>query len=203
LTEAEFSEQRKEVICVSDFMTRMKDLGRLFLRSARETGETAAEMIEHKAQIQRLVVQVRRLDKERSNLLSQIGAKVYGLHGQGKIRNQDVLVDCQRIDAIITDIAKLKHDIEQIRAASLEKGIEIPVMVDEAPLTEETDEAASAVVTPAGTTGQQDLPDEELPKASEGRVEFDEAGEALADQAEGPSAAGGDACSAEASDESA
>jgi len=146
-------------------MNRMKDLGRLFLRSAKETGETAAEMIEQRTQIQRLAGQVRRLDRERNGLLRQIGAKVYGLHGQSKVRNQDVLVDCQRIDAIIAEIAKLKHEIELVRAASLEKGIEIPVLEDEAPL----DEEEAPVVKPAGTVGEPDLPEGALPKSSEGK----------------------------------
>jgi hypothetical protein len=160
------SRNPEEVSAVGDMMTRVRDLGRLFLRSAKETGESAAEMIEQRTQIQRLAAQVRRLDKERSGLIRQIGAKVYGLHGQGKVRNQDVLVDCQRIDAIIGEIAKLKHEIELVRAASLEKGVEIPVLEDEAPLD---DEEATPVVTSAGTVGEQDLPAGDLPKSSEGR----------------------------------
>jgi len=162
-------------------MSRMRDLGRLFLRSAKETGESAAEMIEQRTQIQRLAGQVRRLDKERNGLIRQIGAKVYGLHGQGKVRNQDVLVDCQRIDAIIAEIAKAKHEIELVRAASLEKGVEIPVLEDEAPLTEEE---AAPVATPAGTVGEQDLPEGDLPKSSEGRPEDEpEAAEPAAEPA--------------------
>lgn len=166
---------------MGDMMNRMRDLGRLFLRSAKETGESAAEMIEQRTQIQRLAGQVRRLDKERNGLIRQIGAKVYGLHGRGKVRNQDVLVDCERIDAIIGDIAKLKHEIEQIRLASLEKGVEIPVLEDEAPL----DEEEAPVVQPAGTVGEQNLPEEELPKSSEGLSEDETPAEAAAP--EGPS----------------
>jgi len=174
---------------VGDMMNRMRDLGRLFLRSAKETGESAAEMIEQRTQIQRLAGQVRRLDKERNGLIRQIGAKVYALHGQSKVRNQDVLVDCKRIDAIIGDIAKLKHEIEQIRLASLEKGVEIPVLEDEAPLDEEEAE----VVQPAGAVGEQDLPAEELPTSSEGRPE---------DEAESPEpAASTDDGAAEPTDE--
>ncbi|MEI6504057.1 MAG: hypothetical protein WCP21_23845 [Armatimonadota bacterium] len=161
---------------MSDFMTRVQELGRLFLRSAKEGGEAAAEAIEHRAQIQRLALQVRRLDKERSGLIRQIGAKVYSLHGQAKVRNQDVLVDCKRIDDIIVDIAKLQKDIELIRAASLEKGIEVPILSDEAPLDEE-EIAVTAVVTPAGTVGEQDLPAGGPGKSSEGLAEFDESGD--------------------------
>jgi len=161
---------------VADMMTRMRDLGRLFWRNAKETGETAAEMIEQRTQIQRLAGQVRRLDKERGGLIRQIGAKVYGLHGQGKVRNQDVLVDCQRIDAIMAEISKVRHEIELVRLASLEKGVEIPVLEDEAPLTEE---AEGTGITPAGTVGEQDLPEGDLPKSSEGRP-ADEGAEAEA-----------------------
>lgn len=174
---------------MSDFMTRVQELGRLFLRSAKEGGEAAAEAIEHRAQIQRLALQVRKLDKERSALIRQIGAKVYSLHGQAKVRNQDVLVDCKRIDDIIVEVAKLQKDIELIRAASLEKGIEVPVLSDEAPLDDEEitlSPTTPATITPAGTFGEQDLPAGGPGKSSEGRAEFDESGDPLL-CVEGPS----------------
>jgi hypothetical protein len=142
---------------VGDMMSRVRDLGRLFWRNAKETGESAAEMIEQRTQIQRLAGQVRRLDKERNGLVRQIGAKVYGLHGQGKVRNQDVLVDCQRIDAIIEEIAKARHEIEVVRAASLEKGIEIPVLEDEAPLTEEAEGVDATAVAEAAPEASEEL----------------------------------------------
>lgn len=170
---------------MSDFMSRARELGGLVLRSAKESGEAAAEALEHRAQIQRLALQVRRLDKERSSLIRQIGAKVYSLHGQSKVRNQDVLVDCKRIDQIIVDIAGLQKEIEQVRAASLEQGIEVPILADETPLDEEETvvtpvaPTTPAKVTPAGTVGQQDLPEGGVTKASQGRAEFDEEGDPL------------------------
>jgi hypothetical protein len=163
---------------VSDFVTRVRELGGLVLRSAKESGEAAAEALEQRAQIQRLALQVRRLDKERSALIRQIGAKVYSLHGRSKVRNQDVLVDCKRIDQIIVDIAGLQKEIEHVRAASLEEGIEVPILSDEAPLDEE-EQVTPAAVKPAGTIGEQDLPREGIARASEGRVEFDEEGDTL------------------------
>jgi hypothetical protein len=163
-------------------MTRVQELGRLFWRNAKESGEAAAEAIEQHAQVQRLALQVRKLDKERSVLIGQIGAKVYSLHGRGKVRNQDVLGDCKRIDEIIADITKLQKDIELIRAASLEKGIEVPILSDEAPLDEEetiTVPSTPAVITPVGTFGEQDLPEGGPGKSSVGRQEFDESGDSL------------------------
>lgn len=174
---------------MSDIITRMRELGNLFWRSARESGEAAADAIEQRTAIQRLALQIRKLDKERSALIRTIGAKVYGLHGQGKIRNQDVLADCVRIDAILADISALQKQIERLRLASLEKGVEIPVLTDEAPLTEEEEAAAPAAVKPAGTVGQQTVPEGEIPKASEGRVEYDETGATLTECVEGPSQA--------------
>jgi len=180
---------------MSDFVTRVRELGGLFWRGAREKGEAAAEAFDQRTQIQRLALQIRKLDRERTGLIRQIGAKVYGLHGQGKVRNQDVLTDCKRIDEIITGIFDLRKEIEKIRAASLEKGIEVPILSDEAPLDEEeapataaSAAAASAAVKPAGTTGEQDLPAGGVTRASEGRVEFDEEGTPL-DCVSGPSEA--------------
>jgi hypothetical protein len=183
---------------MSDVMTRFQELGRLFWRNAKESGEAAAEAIEQRALIQKLALQVRKLDKERSNLVRQIGAKVYSLHSQGKVRNQDVLIDCKRIDMIMAEIAQTRKEIERIRAASLEKGIEVPILTDEAPL--DVEEAVSVPVTatpanvrPLGTIGQQDLPEGGVGKASQGREEFDEAGDPLLCDP-GPSAVTGDQC---------
>lgn len=166
---------------MSDIVTRVRELGGLFWRNAKESGEAAAEAIEQRAQIQRLALQVRKLDRERSALIGTIGGKVYSLHGQGKVRNQDVLTDCKRIDDIIVDIAATQREIEKIRAASLEKGIEVPILSDEAPLDDDegTVSTTPAVVTPAGTFGQQDVPEGKIPKSSIGRVEYDEEGAPL------------------------
>jgi len=158
---------------MADFMSRVREIGRLFWRSAKETGETAAELIEQRTQIQRLSGHIRRLEKERQELLRQIGVKVYALHGQGKVRNQDVLADCQRIDAILGEISQLKKQIEQIRSAGLAKGLELPDLADETPLTEEmepTKETKAAEEAPA-------LQDERL-KASEESLEVQESAEA-------------------------
>jgi hypothetical protein len=161
-------------------MGRMKDLGRLFLRNAQKTGESAAEMIEQRAQIQRLAGQVRKLDRERETLIRAIGAKVYGLHGQGKVRNQDVLGDCQRIDAIIGEIGKVRHEIEQIRLASLEQGVEIPVLEDEAPLDVEE---ATPAPTPAEPIEVELEPEPPAAPVADAPVAADESAAGEADEA--------------------
>lgn len=154
---------------MGDFMSRVRELGGLFWRSAKESGEAAADALEQRAHIQRLAIQVRKLDRERAGLISQIGKKVYGLHQHAKVRNQDVLVDCKRIDQIMADIAGLQKEIESIRAASLEKGIEVPILSDETPLDgEEAVTAAPAEPTREGVA-----------RATAGRVEFSEEGKAL------------------------
>lgn len=191
---------------MSDIVTRMRELGNLVWRNARETGEAAAEAIEHRATMQRLALQVRKLDKERAALIRQIGSKVYALHGQSKVRNQDVLGDCVRIDAVLAEITAVQKEMERIRLASIEKGIAVPIMSDETPLTDEDEDTVAApvatavpvtsaaattpgVVTPAGTVGQQDLAPGRPPRASEGREEYDESGSRLVECTEGPSQA--------------
>jgi hypothetical protein len=176
----------------------MRELGSLVWRTTRETGEAAAEAIEHRATMQRLALQVRKLDKERSGLIRQIGSKVYALHGQNKVRNQDVLGDCVRIDAILAEITALQKEMERLRQASLEQGIEVPIMSDETPLTDEEEAEAPvpaatgvpSAVHSAGTVGQQSVPPEGPPRASIGREEYDETGSRLTECTEGPSKPG-------------
>lgn len=122
---------------MSDFGARMRELGGLLWRKARQGGEAAAEALEQQASIQRLVGQIRKLQRERTQLFGQIGTKVYALHGQGKVRNQDVLVDCQRLDAIGEEIARLRRQIEDIRTASLAQGVSLPQIADDTALTAE------------------------------------------------------------------
>lgn len=106
---------------MSEFMKRVRELGSLFMRTAKEGGEAAAEAIEQRAAIQRLAGNIRRLDRERNDLIRQIGSKVYKLHGKNKVRNDDVLVDCVRIDAIVDEIGQVQHQIEQIKLEMLTK----------------------------------------------------------------------------------
>lgn len=122
---------------MSDFGVRLKELGGLLWRKARQGGEAAAEALEQQASIQRLVGQIRRLQRERGALFGQMGTKVYALHGQGKIRNQDVLEDCERVDAISAEIERLRQQIQDIRTASLAQGVKLPELADESALTAE------------------------------------------------------------------
>jgi len=133
---------------VSDFMSRASELGGLLWRRARRGGEAAAEAFEQQASIQRLVGQVRKLDRERRSLFTEMGAKVYALHGQGKVRNRDVLEDCRRVDDIGAEMTRLRQQMEDIRAASLAQGIKVPELADVSALTEE---GAAVNAEPAGT----------------------------------------------------
>ena len=133
---------------MSDFMSRASELGGLLWRRARRGGEAAAEAFEQQASIQRLVGQVRKLDRERRSLFTEMGAKVYALHSQGKVRNQDVLEDCRRVDDIGAEMSRLRQQMEDIRAASLAQGLKVPELADVSALTEE---GAAANAEPAGT----------------------------------------------------
>jgi hypothetical protein len=163
---------------VSDFMSRASELGGLLWRRARRGGEAAAEAFEQQASIQRLVGQVRKLDRERRSVFAEMGAKVYALHSQGKVRNQDVLVDCRRVDDIGAEMSRLRQQMEDIRAASLAQGIKVPELADVSALTEEgaVVDAAPAVTPPAEATAEAAEPvasdaeagaDDYLPKDQE------------------------------------
>jgi hypothetical protein len=136
----------REVYEVSDFATRARELGQLLWRKARQGGEAAAEALEQQASLQRLAGQARKLDRDRRLLFGQMGAKVYALHGQGKIRNQDVLEDCRRVDEIAAEIQALRQQMQDIRAASLAQGVKLPELDDETALTDEGTESGGAGV---------------------------------------------------------
>jgi hypothetical protein len=135
----------QEVSAMSDFMSRARELGDLLWRKARQGGEAAAEALEQQASIQRLAGQARKLNRDRMAVYGDIGTKVYALHRQGKVRNQDVMADCQRVDAIGDEMARIRQQIEDIRTASLAQGVQLPPLEDAADLTEEGPPIACAV----------------------------------------------------------
>ena len=138
---------------------QIKDFcARLFSRG-RHGVETLSESLDRQARIQRLAGQARGLARERNTLITTIGKKVYALHGRGKVKNRDVLGDCLRIDEIREEIEKLKHQIEEIRLASMGELPEIELEddsllaeeepVDEPPAeVEATDEEAEEMAPP-------------------------------------------------------
>ncbi len=160
---------------MSDFTDRLREFYRLFAHKAREGREAATEAIEQRAAIQRFAGRIKQLDRERADLMRQIGTKVYSLHTRSKVRNQDILGDCTRVDAILAEITGLKKDIEQIRLSSLDKELDIPALADDSELTVEAGSPpAPAQVQPSAPAEE---PSEEPPVAEEAAEEPDTADE--------------------------
>ena len=152
---------------MSDFMDRARELGNLVWRKAKQGGEAAAEALEQQAAIQRLAAQARKLDRERKTTYAEIGMKVYALHSQGKVRNQDVLGDCRRLDDIAVEVARLKQQIEDIRTASLARGIKLPELGDVSALTEDVSDDAVEDAADAAVVAEVAAPPAVEPAAAD------------------------------------
>lgn len=162
---------------MSSFADRTRDLGRLLWRKAKQGGETAADMLEQQAHIQRLAGQVRKAERDRKALFAQIGMKVYALHSQGKVRNHDVLSLCHELDTLAAEVARLKQQIEDLRTASLAQGQKIPELEDLSALTAEGEDETVAVAE-ADTSAEA-----EMPAASEAAaLEDDKPAEAVTEE---------------------
>lgn len=102
----------------------------------RRGSEAAGSWLDEQAAITQRIRAIRRLRAEQQTLLTTIGGKVYALHRRGKVRNRDVLVDCERIDEILAHIGRLKSEIEEIRRQSTRPEIQLMDVSDEQLLTE-------------------------------------------------------------------
>lgn len=135
----------------------------------RRGSEVAGEWIDDQTAITQRLRTLRKLRGDQQQALRLIGAKVYTLHTLGKVRNKDVLVDCQHIDEILARIERLKHEIEEIKRRSTKPEVKLIQIDDEEPLTE-----AMSV--------DEEAPEEPAPAEEAPSVEVEAADEAPADQ---------------------
>ncbi len=142
---------------------QIKDFCARLFRRGRHGVETLSESLDRQARIQRLAGQARALVRERNNLVTTIGKKVYALHNRGKVKNRDVLGDCLRIDQIRAEIEDLKRKIEEIRLAAVEDMPEMD-LEDESLL----DEEESASEAPAETETFEEEAEEMTQEEAEG-----------------------------------
>ena len=122
---------------MSDLNEKVKSTTRQVSRWARRTGSLVSRWWEDVNALQSRRSEIRDLARERRQLLIDMGNKVYALHRRGKVQNRDLLADCDRMDRIGEDIARLEREIEDLkrRAAeepgAVEVGDEAPVVGDE------------------------------------------------------------------------
>jgi hypothetical protein len=78
-------------------------------------GDSLAQAARRLAQVQRLQSQMQRLRARRRDTLQAIGEQVYALHGRGRVRNRDVLQNCEALDQIACQLADLHRQVEELR----------------------------------------------------------------------------------------
>jgi hypothetical protein len=161
---------------MSDWQRGLRDFLTHLGSWLRRNSEVAGEWIDEQAAITQRVRAIRKLRGDQQQALGIIGAKVYSLHTLGKVRNKDVLVDCQRIDEILARLERLKQEIEEIKRRSTRPEIKLIQIEDDEPLTEPGDEEIPAPVEkPAPAKAGAPAPAEpEAPAAVEPEAPQDE-----------------------------
>ncbi len=115
---------------------------------ARRTRSAVGQWWEEVSAVQERRNEIRELARERHQLLTEMGSKVYTLHRKSKVRNVDLLTDCRRIDEIADEIDRLEQEIMELKlrkAASRPKAVEVE---DESPVVSEEDVAEPAAEAP-------------------------------------------------------
>lgn len=164
---------------MADIKKTLTDVGRQIARWAKTGGSTAAEWWEEKSAIQARASEIRKLNRQRHEVVVGIGSKVYTLHRRGKVRNRDLLTDCERIDDIGDDIERLKAEIEEIRRRRQEAQLPPEQIEDDSPVVDEADVDTSVAA-------EEPAPEEEAPAQPEQPPETAEEPEQTPDQPQEP-----------------
>lgn len=145
-------------------------------RWARQTGKAVSRWWEDLNALHERRSQIRRLARERKQLLFDMGAKVYTLHRRGRVQNRDLLADCERIDTIAEEIRRLELEIAEIQRAH-EGGEPEMVVEDESPVAapEDADVSTEGEI-PQETDKEGEVPCAHAQTAAEGPAD-DEADE--------------------------
>jgi len=164
---------------VGDFFQKAQDSAERLVRGSVRASGTALEWIDRRAAVYRLEGHIRGLVRQRRDLLMEIGKQVYALHKAGKVRNKDVLANCESIDQLGEQVEDLQAQIEAIRRP--DRGLQVEVELDEdEPLTEEADEAAPGQEQPAEAADEQAVQEAPEPPVEPEATEQKDAQDTLA-----------------------
>ncbi len=125
---------------MSSFWEQVRQSFGPVVRGSKQSVGVMAEGLRRRAAMQKLAGRIRALNRERSQLVRTIGKKVYSLHTRGKVRNQDVLSDCLRIDETAQEIEALHQQMEELRRQAATGEQLVVDIEDETPLAEEVEE---------------------------------------------------------------
>lgn len=159
---------------MSSFWQQFKETAGSLVRGSRRSVGVIAESLDRQASIQKLAARIRALNRERSDVITSIGKKVYSLHTRGKVRNRDVLSDCLRIDEMGQQVEDLQQQIEELRRQATAAEELVVELEDEAPVTEEAEEPEAPAEPPEEQiTEPAAEPDSPAPEATEPDSELD------------------------------
>ena len=120
----------------SDERNQATGLGGGVWDALKRGGDSLAQAARRLAQVQRLQSQMQRLRARRRDTLQTIGEQVYALHGRGRVRNRDVLQNCEALDQIACQLADLHRQVEELREqarrpASTQEAIYVGFLTDD------------------------------------------------------------------------
>lgn len=169
---------------MADTLSKAKDAASAALSELQETVST-------KRQIAGLRRKITDLVAERDRVMLEIGRKVYALYGRDKVRNQDILPLCERIEQVGEGISELNEQVREL-AKPKPKGVLQPAeLQDETELAEEEDAEEGEA--------EAEAEEEEAPEEVEAPAE--EEGEDAADAEDEDAEAEGTEGEAETKDE--
>lgn len=133
-----------------DFLDDAKNVAANLWRKTRNGVDSLATAIDHQTEATKLGGSMRKLNREREELVAEMGKKVYALYRRGKVENLDLLAACKRIDQIAAELEEVRDALEKLRNEAKPE-LEVPEVSDETPPTvEPAPEPAKEAEAPAG-----------------------------------------------------
>lgn len=151
---------------MASFLDDLKQVSANLFRRGRKRVDIIAVAIDKRSEMSKAAAAIRKANRERDDLVVEIGKKVYSLHTRGKVTNKDVLGDCEHIDEINAEVAGLRDKIEEIRRGLADKGITVE-LEDASELSEEAPEEPSEAPEPAADASEDTEQEEAAPDTDE------------------------------------
>ncbi len=160
-----------------DTWEEARSVGRRLWDGLKRATASASEAADRTLTIARLRSSVKRLHKQRRKVQRIIGEKVYALHRKGKVRNADILHECERIDEMRNRIEETEQRIEELQKEEPEETDELE---DDSFLTDEEEAEETATPVEVETPETEEAPEE--PDLTESiSLEDDETDDSAAD----------------------
>ena len=121
---------------MSDFLDDAKNVAANLWRKSREGVDNLAAAIDQRAEAGKISGKMRNLNREREDLVTEMGKKVYALYRRGKVENLDLLAACKRIDEIAAELEAAREALEKLRNEAKPE-LEVPEVMDGTPATVE------------------------------------------------------------------